>query len=269
MRERNGFPVPDWTVGGANVDDWLDTLRPALGRHYEIIESDHFVAVSGVDARAGDLLVATMERSYERLCKQLPNIVRPQREKYVALLFDSQKRYFQYATVCDSDEGEEARSVGMYVPGDVPQFLVAPASLDEQELTVLHELAHAFVAHLPLPHWLNEGFAENAEGLSPLHRGLYLSTDLAEKHRDHWDERSIQHFWDGQSFRATGTQGISYSLAGMLVDHLARKPRHFDRFMNAATFEDAGESAARATYDRSLGDFVELVLGEGEWAPRA
>jgi len=90
---------------------------------------------------------------------------------------------------------------------------------------------HSALAHPAL--WLDEGIAVNTEHkIAPTGRGLYTPQE-------------IQEFWSGQSFARTDDGNmLSYELARVIVEQLAKSWESFERFVSHARREDAGAAAA-------------------------
>src|SRR5688572_25195416 len=66
------------------------------------------------------------------------------------------------------------------------------------------------------------------------------------KHQRFWKEADIQHFWSGHSFgRTDDGNSLSYDLARIIVEQLAKDWESFKRFVLAARHDDGGEAAAR------------------------
>jgi len=96
-----------------------------------------------------------------------------------------------------------------------------------------------------------------------------MDNEVDACHQAFWGEKEIQQFWSGESFhRPDEDQELSYHLAQFAVNSLSQDYEAFVRFVNAANFSDAGESAAYNIYAGSLGNLIARFFGEGEWSPR-
>ena len=138
----------------------------------------------------------------------------------------------------------------------------------EAEATAAHELTHACLRHLPIPLWLNEGFAVAMEdeicGSAPLR----MESERFAEHAGFWDEGTIQEFWSGAAFNRTDEgSSLSYELARYCLRSLAHDYDVFARFANSASFVDAGEAAAIDCYGGSLGGVIHQFFGAGDWSP--
>lgn len=93
-----------------------------------------------------------------------------------------------------------------------------------------------------------------------------------------WRRAGLGRFWSGEGFHSAGEmQKRSYELAEVLVRNLALdfRPRGFGRdrkpverllqFLRHASYEDAGDAAAREWLGRDLAAIVGQFLGPGDW----
>ncbi|MDR0769945.1 MAG: hypothetical protein LBE75_01910 [Burkholderiales bacterium] len=80
---------------------------------------------------------------------------------------------------------------------------------------------------------------------------------MQEKHMRFWGGAEIQEFWSGKSFSRPGdAQELSYDLARILVEQLARDWDRFRQFALEADWRDGGARAARETFGISLGAWI-------------
>jgi hypothetical protein len=133
---------------------------------------------------------------------------------------------------------------------------------------VAHELTHGLLAHLPLPRWLDEGIAVNVESaICPSH-ARRLASGWLNAQRGYWNETSIQEYWSGNAFfRTDKGSDLSYELAWVTVQALAKNYELFRRFASEARHEDSGQSSALKHLGESVDALIEPVLGPGKWAP--
>jgi hypothetical protein len=136
----------------------------------------------------------------------------------------------------------------------------------------VHEFAHACLAHLSIPRWLNEGLAVMVQthitGLSYNQYDLDKMHDDLQGHASLWNERTIQDFWSGDSFSNTEENHLSYDLAYRCVGLLAKDEAAIRKFIPEANTTDAGEAAALKHYGKSLGLLIAEFLGQGDWSPK-
>jgi hypothetical protein len=153
----------------------------------------------------------------------------------------------------------------------VPRRTVAlhPAPADGLRRTVVHEITHAYLSHLRLPLWLEEGITQRAEVTLQVSRPVTLEPEEVQRTRRYWREHSLQDFWWGAGFYAPGEgQGCSYRLAEILfhlisVDHRPQIPH----FLGHAHHDDAGDSAASKFLGKDLATLAAQFLGPGAWQP--
>jgi hypothetical protein len=187
--------------------------------------------------------------------------------KHVAIVFADVDKYYDYTSLFYPEEGEFGLSAGVFINEGYGHFAFPSQEISIAEPIAAHELTHACLAHLPLPVWLNEGIAvvmeEVLAGVSQ-----YINNEVILRHRNYWNERSIQDFWGGDSFHATDEgQELSYSLAQIIVRNISKDYSAFSAFCLAATSEDAGESAATEFLGVSLQELISALLGNGNWVP--
>jgi hypothetical protein len=286
-----GLPLVDWPavsdwLGGSEDDAvraaawtaceraWLLGMREALGPQYRLAESARSALVSSLDEHLSRTTLAFMGRTLDRVVHLLAGIAQSQPwGRDILIVFDDEERYYEYVSRHHPGEGELALSSGMYIGEGCGHFVTVKADLRAIEPIIAHEMTHGCLAHLPLPLWLNEGIAVNTEArLVSVCRGPGASAEMRAKHHAFWGEDEVQQFWSGASFRRTDDgNALSYDLARLMVEHMARDWDRFRPFVLAASYEDAGAAAAAAHLGMDLGSFVAALLEEGEpadWSPR-
>lgn len=256
MARHEGYPVVDW----AKVLAWTDTLdtetrkaaawaacerawllhfRDALSAAFRLDESESAAVVSSLEPGVGRATVQFIERTGRRI---------------------------------GADSGEFAISGGMHLNAGCGHFVTVKGELRVMEATIVHEMTHAWLGHLPLPAWLNEGLAVNTEQrLAGVPRATYGAVEqLHDQLRRYWSVVSIQAFWSGQAFHAPESQQLSYELARILVEQLAKDWSAFAQFARSADRADAGAAAAREHLGLDLGHAVTALLERDtprSWSP--
>lgn len=287
----NGFPYPDWSA----VADWLDTLpddvelpawqaarrawlcmlRDALPPGYAIHESDDALLLGAQPARQANTTldyVGTSLKRVRRMLGALPHETLDTKE--ILVVFDDEALYYRYIAhfYGDEDGDEVAMSSGLHIGGAGHHFMTCDADLHAMEPVIVHELTHSCLRHLPIPAWLNEGMAVNAEQrVTRTGDDIYTVRELEAKHRAFWNEDTIQAFWSGAAYvRTDDGSRLAYDLGRVLVNGLAADWAAFERFAAIAHGDDAGAAAAREVFDLDLGDAVRDFLGRdgGMWSPR-
>lgn len=250
---------------------WLDALAAAQPVPHWREESIHFMLLSPWQGRTARVLLDYLERSRRRVLATLSGIADEQGHgKTPVMVFADEDAYYAYITRYGSDSDEpQAFSGGMFIDHGYGHFVFAQAPFETMEPTVVHELTHCLVRHLPLPAWLNEGLAVNTELRFTGQRHRYRAHERAYLFEKFWNEETIQEFWSGKSFlRPDDGQPLSYELARLLVQLLDKDYPALAAFSNAAHHDDAGEQAAHAILGAGVADLAGIVLGEGDWKPR-
>lgn len=282
----DGFPRPDWKAIGEIVHAgpeetweagwgkwsrrWLDGIAGKLPGGYRVEESSNFLILSAQDDRYVTLLSQFLERTLRRILINLDGIASDDGYgKHIVLIFDEQESYYQYKSYFYPDEGEFILSSGTFLNFGYGHFAFPFMEMFEAEATSAHEMTHACLKHLPIPLWLNEGFAVTMEdeicGSAP----LQMENERFSEHVSFWNDETIQEFWSGESFNRTDQgSSLSYELARFCLRALAHDYDVFATFANAASFEDGGEAAAIENYGGSLGGVIHQFFGEGDWSPK-
>ncbi len=288
LREGATFPIVEWSALDAHApvsDDpkvldvfwtavaaaWLDKLRQTLGGHYRVVESEHFLLLSALDARPAKVLMDFAEKTHRRILSLLDGITRnTENGKVCILVFRDNDTYYQYVSNYYPDEGEFAQSGGMFLQHGYGHFVFTEGDMFQMEPTIAHELTHCLMQHLPIPAWLNEGIAVNAERrVCVVGAPLETPEELHRMHLDFWNESTIQEFWSGKSWQRAGDSNkLSYDLATRFVQLASGDRDRFCAFANAADSVDGGASAAIANLGYPVAHLADAVLGEGEWSPK-
>ena len=272
------FPAPQWQViydlsqqlndaadremTIALLDEWSERLRAALGDRYEIIDTQHFVLVSGVDSKQGDVLGRSMERARDRILERLTDVALDREyPRHLAVVFAERRMFLQYVSAFYPDGGEYGTPGGLYVPDGLGHFLIAPESIESQEAAITHELTHVLLGHLDLPAWLNEGVARAMELAVGLRRPELYDRETVEEHLDFWTDERLERFWAGETFHDLEGQKLSYSLAEFLVKSLPGDEQQILEFIRTADFADSGFAAARETLGVDLNDVAAPLTG--------
>jgi hypothetical protein len=290
LTKHQGYPIADWQAVRAWVDarpekrraaawtacerGWLLHLRDALGKGFRLDESDGASVVSSLDPHVARATLEFMGRTLRRIGAVLHGIVEPDPwGKDILVVFDDEDSYYRYASYYYPERGEFAGSGGMHIHAGCSHYITVKKELRELETVIAHEMTHACLAHLPLPLWLNEGLAVNTEqrlsGLPRAEVGAYER--LHERLRRFWSVVSIQEFWSGASFHRPGESNpLSYDLARILVEQLAKDWEPFREFVLHADRADAGAAAARQYLGPDLGELVTILLERDtpkSWTP--
>jgi hypothetical protein len=289
-RAHHGYPIVDWEKARTWVDGlepearraqawsaceraWLLRFRDALGAGFRLDESDTAAVVSSLEPNVARATLEFIARTERRIGAVLKGIVQSaQWGKDILIVFDDEESYYRYVSYYYPETGEFAFSGGMHIDGGCSHFVTVKRELRVLEATIVHEMTHACLEHLPLPAWLNEGLAVNTERrLAGAPRELLGAQEkLHDKLRRFWSAVSIQKFWSGEAFHDPDSQALSYELARIVVEQLAKDWEPFARFVLRADRADAGAAAARERLGLDLGEVVTVLLERDtpkSWSP--
>lgn len=287
----NGFPIVDWNavaswVEGAPAEPvrnaawtaceraWLLHLRDALGESYGLSESNGAALLSSLEPNLRRAVLDYMDRTLVRVTKVLDGIAQvPPQGKDILIVFDDADSYYNYVSFYYPEEGGEfAYSGGMHISSGCGHFVTIKADLRSVEPVIVHEMTHGCLSHLPLPAWLDEGLAVNTERhIAGRDYSPHTPAEMRAKHLSFWGEDEIQQFWSGESFyRPDDGNLLSYDLARILVEHMARDWERFRQFVLDADRRDAGTRAAEKHLGIDLGEAVCSLFERPQrcrWAP--
>jgi hypothetical protein len=289
METRLGLPRPNWAIIAdwveANVDQaawdsvwsdiarqWLDQMHACLPAAYIICESENFLLLSSLDGASAERLLRWCEQFRNSILECLLSVAQDEGYgKHVVLAFESQETYYDYVADFYPEGGEFGASGGTYLNDGYGHIAIWIESRFDVHRTIIHELTHNLLDHLPLPGWLNEGTTQFMEDVLLESSSFTIDYELVQRHRAYWTAESIQEFWSGESFfSADEGQELSYHLAEVLVRNLCSDfSRKFQDFLRAADRRDAGDTAARAAFGVGLADRLAQFIGPGDWQPRA
>jgi len=274
-----GFRRPDWKNIERYINDtfneelkptawdeasiaWVKVLQKDLGGDYHLSISGRSVVLSELEPESRHQLAETAEATNDSLRWMLPGLAPSEgfRGLTVILIFSEQDDYYTYAAYF-YPEGTHSFTWGLCLHGFLPHVAINLSLGRGLPYVVLtHELVHKYVAHLKLPFWIDEGLAGMIE--RRVHPSPAREFDNVASEWSYWNHETVQHFWAGASF---GT--LSYWLAEMLLDRLARNRQAFLEFLRLARPEDAGNSAAQKCFGVGLGELAYEFLGPGSWSP--
>jgi hypothetical protein len=282
-----GVPHPDWEVLDAWIQAfpeeqqeaavvacqqaWLGMLADALGEQYRVFSSARALVLSHRPDNEASAALEFVDRTQRRVQHMLEELAGSDGRKEILLVFADADAYSRYARHYVPDLDETMVSAGMYLMVGGGHFIVFGDELWRQEPTIVHELTHAQLSHLPLPLWLNEGMAVNAEQrLTRIGADVWEVKALERKHAAFWTPETIQEFWNGAAFkRPDEGSELAYDLARVLVTGMCADWASFKRFAAEALADDGGAEAAANVLGVDLGEAVRHFLerDDGEWGP--
>lgn len=267
-------PTPEATTEAIALGRraWLLHLRDAIGPHMHLHESADVHILSPLEPPVAQAMAGYVTKTRQRIARVLDGVARfNPGEKSVLLVLESEELYYHYVGQFYPDGGEFAFSGGMFIHNGCPHFVVVQADLSTIEPVIAHELTHSALSYLRLPTWLDEGLAVNTEHrLTGARRPAQTPQAMHQRHLAFWNAERVQEFWSGDSFHRTDDgNALSYDLARIAVEQLARDWPAFSRFATSARRGDAGAEAAASALGIDLGSFVgALVQASEDWAPR-
>lgn len=286
----DGIPVPDWDafsdrleeLGGEQMgaqawseaeQTWLAHLGSALGPSYRLARQGDCLILSCMADRQLTSLFDFIRGKSRQITRLLDGLAgRPEWGHDILIVFADHESYYRYVSRYYPEAGEFGLSAGMQINAGCSHFVMVQDDFSTLEPTIVHEMTHNYLSHLPIPVWLNEGIAVNME--VQLCRSAL--TDLGpqqmrEKHQQFWDAARIQEFWSGQSFRRSDDASLlSYDLARILVARFSADWPRFRAFANAAQADDAGAASASEHLEIALDTAVMAIIDaepDGDWHP--
>jgi hypothetical protein len=283
---KHTLPIPDWAASepletSSHEDknqywnnaaaSWLSKLGASFSEPLDLRESANFFALSALPARETEVLLDYAERALKRNLATLGDIASDAGHgKHVVMVLPNEDDYYRYVSEYYPQEGEFAFSGGMYLQHGYGHFVFCKGSMDAMEPTLVHELTHALVSHLPLPAWVNEGLAVNTERRWAPRPPQYQPHELARKHSRFWNDETMQQFWSGKSYlRPDDGNLLSYDLAQRLIALIGQDHERLTRFVHQSSSQDAGSQAALEVLGMTLGELTEEAIGAQFVAPDA
>lgn len=252
-----------WTKECKN---WLDVVANHYGSEYRVEKTDNFFILSNESKRYIELFSQFIERTLKRILFTLKGMAADQGYgQYVVMIFQNPDDYYNYLEIMYPQGSQIGFSAGVFINQGYGHFVFPSQNIEISEPIAVHELTHACLAHLPIPLWLNEGLAVLMEEVLA-GQELHIDKHTFNRHRQYWNNETIQNFWSGDSFHATDdSQELSYHLAHIIARNLAKDTSSFSVFVNHAHYQDAGSKAALEILGYSLSDIVGSFLGDGHW----
>lgn len=285
----HGFPHPNWNaiegwmrvhVCDEQLEDafqqvvrhWMNRVRERLGGGYKVSESENFVLLNESDAAKGSNLHSFLERTRAHIYRVVGDVREPESwGKHVVIRLSKEDDYYAYISH-DRPDGEYAESSGIFLNRGYGHIVLPKSWSESEEAKVLvHELTHDLLVHLPHPKWLSEALAMAFE-TEVGGQSVLVTREIARRHREYWNEKTIQDFWSGVSYSDVEGQELSYDLASILLNlihtELRPSPEDFRKFVLRADWTDAGAVAVREHLDEELENLVATFLGPGDWKPK-
>lgn len=268
-------PESDWNdAWGKAASQWVGYICDKLAGDYQVYETTNFLILSEAPDRVIKDACSFYEASLRRILENFEGVACDEGYgKHVVLMFSSLDDYYSYILYF-FPEGDQPMSGGVCLSGEGYVHFAFPATdYSHYRTTLVHELTHGCLGHLPIPSWLNEALAMRMEEVICGSVVFDLDTNILKRHQKHWNSKTIQQFWTGESWELHGVSfELSYNLAQILwkkIEVVFETPKEaMLGFIAAADFKDGGEAACDSFFGFSLGDLVSDFLGEGDWAPK-
>jgi hypothetical protein len=285
LLDQEGYPRPQWTTIRAWIKanvapedfpiawneiglSWLLILKDHLGSPYSVLQSPNFWLLTARQQADGFTLLRASEATVLELTNWLGPIANKRGHgKHVILDFETTDHYYRYFSYFSPPNAPVIASGGVFLAKGYRHIALPPSPVIRS--TLIHELTHNRLAHLPSPRWLGEGLAVTMERRIGGNQFGRLDRELQQKHTRHWTPETIPSFWTGQAFYDEDGEivRLSYSLSEILVDILVQDfPRpKFAEFLAQAHARDSGQNAANQCFGINLGQLVSTFLGPGDW----
>jgi hypothetical protein len=255
---------------------WVCLLRAELGGGYWIQQGKNAILLSSLAPEKVKRLLKLSSSAYKEITYNLAHLAWEGWPGPQVILIFSEPDDFQSYLAAFFREGQVPPLQGVQLHKGYPHVALIWTTEQDAMGTLVHELSHNCLTHLPLPLWLNEGIAVTLQRgilwsrqhtLRSLFTGPPEWRNLVGQHRQHWNEQAIQEFWAGTSFYHDSLVAVSYSLAEALVQRLSTRRALFLAFVHHARCEDAGQLAAIEWLGVRLEETVATLLGPGKWCP--
>ena len=249
---------------------WLLHVRDALGANFQVTESKTGLLLSSLNPTTARTTADFISNALEQVLSVLDGVAQaPQWGKDILIVFEDAESYYRYLSFFYPDAAALGLSRGMYIRAGIGHFVTVKADLYAIQSVMVHEMTRNCLAHLPLPLWLDVGIAVNTarQLVNKKSCGGCGSQQLHHQLLAYWDESEIPAFWSGASFqRADEGLQLSYELARIMAELLAKDWPSFKNLVINAQADDAGAEAARTYLDMDLGEFVCALL-ERDYSP--
>lgn len=278
------FAHPDWALVGAWVEEhpesdhanlWLEVARHWCSRLAEqfgggsvVYESPNFLAILPDDPSRARRTLQFFEQKLHELRRLLgASALSKYFGKFMFVVPPTTDGFYAYYSDF-TDDGEHIQPAGVYLNRGYGHVLFPSYDEANHAATIVHELCHALLVHLPLPLWINEGVTQIAEFTLA---GRTVAADDAKSrahHRAFWTPERIAGFWDGRSFDIPGdSSALSYDLALRIISGLLQQNRRgIHELLARAEPHDAGFAASREVYGITPAEWLDDFLGPGAWA---
>lgn len=282
------LPWPNWRAIWAWLDEvprghdydvaieqitahWLKRLAGALGGGYSFHETENYFFITTRDAASIKATAQLLDDARAYVLRTLGKAagIRHVR-KLVILRLNTEDAVW---TVLETVQADSPLASQFFRPGGWPLAFCESRRPSDEHWRMVRSLIDHVLTYLPLPFWLVTALGQSLCVDLLGGRFAVLTEETHALHLRCWNAQSIQDFWSGKTFFDDEWASLSYSLAPVLLD-IIRRELHPDfakvqRFIQTASYEDGGESAAQRFFGISLGEIAGVFLGEEtDWTPR-
>ena len=247
---------------------WCKKWCEISNKKLSIYQSDNFIMLShDIESRNENLL-----KFAENACDHIYEIIGDQLVGIpgkILIFHINEDDYIAMENLLYDDSTEGVLSGGMFVNSIIP-YMIFHSRKDQilPDSTLAHELTHALLSGNQIPIWLDEALACSLQKSISGYNYCDWSLEKGLQNISYWDEKSIQQFWTGESFKIDKSQDYSYLLAQGLLNIIIRENKdNLKNFISKAKFDDSGEQAALECFGVSLGEIANRYMGEGPWQP--
>jgi hypothetical protein len=246
-----------------------------MGGYTQLVESHDCRVLAGLSTGAASGTCRLLADTRRQVSQRLAGLAVFPGATTTLIELDDENDYSTYVAQFYPGETGLDSSIGQFLDGGFPHFVAMRGDETELEQVIAHEMAHAALAHLALPLWLDEGLAVRTQQQLAAERDgtarKLQAPPLSPHHQTHWHADSIQEFWSGRSFQRADAGGVlSHELARAMVESLAGDGDRLVRFARQARRDDAGASASLAELEMDLGELAARSLGvspDPTWTP--
>lgn len=244
---------------------WLKKLGDQLGDEYKVYESESFLMLTVEQISFANEVMQFSEDSLARILNDMDGIARDTSHgKHVIILL---RDFIEYRNYIRHFIGEYQNFPnGVKIRTGYRHVALPSAQLSTLKSVIAQELTSSCLSHLPLPIWLQYAVSNDMKRTLCGEPEITMFNDEVDAHYDFWRSHDIRGFWSGEFFFMHDERGkMSYSLAETLFTILRQESDNLSEFIMNAHFSDGGELAANEFLGNSLGDFLTVFLGPGEW----
>ena len=282
------LPRPDWLAIQAWMDNavrsddydaaieqltahWLRRLAAALGGTHSLHETEHYFFVTTRDASSTKATAEMLDKARDHVLRTLGKAsgIRHVRKFIIMRLANEDA----VCSVWESVQPDSPLASLFFTPGIWPLLYTEKRRPSDEYWPLVGGVIDHLLSYLSPPIWIHSALGQSLRVDLLGGRFAVLDEQTHALHQHCWNAQTIQNFWSGKTFHDDEWLYLSCNLAAVLLD-IIRRELHPDfakvqRFIQTASYEDGGESAAQRFFGISLGEIAGVFLGEEtDWTPR-